>query len=129
LPDPCDPRTFASAKLDWAAREQPEHAAWLAFYRQLLALRHREITPRLAGVAGNAGSFEIIGEQGLCVAWRLGDGSRLSLVANLGDEALSPAEEGEPPALDLSSRRSGARPRTSAEPQEENRGQEPLLRE
>ena len=42
VPDPQDPATFAASKLDWTERERAPHAAMLAWYRSLLALR-REI--------------------------------------------------------------------------------------
>jgi maltooligosyltrehalose trehalohydrolase len=39
IPSSQAPSTFASARLDWAERERPGHAATLALYRELLALR------------------------------------------------------------------------------------------
>lgn len=39
VPDPQDPATFASAKLDWDERDSGEHAVMLALYRDLLRLR------------------------------------------------------------------------------------------
>ena len=59
-----------------------------ALYRQLLALRQRELAPRLSGMGGNAGRFVRLGDRALTVDWQLGDGSLLTLVANLGDEAV-----------------------------------------
>ena len=41
VPDPQDPATFARSKLDWAERDEPDHAAMLAVYRDLIALRRR----------------------------------------------------------------------------------------
>jgi maltooligosyltrehalose trehalohydrolase len=40
IPDPQAPETFAAARLDWAEAERPIHAATLAWYRSLIALRH-----------------------------------------------------------------------------------------
>ena len=74
IPDPGAAETFASAKLDWDARDQGEHARWLALYRELLRIRHRDIIPRLAGMAGHAGRFEVIEHSGR--ARRLGLGGR-----------------------------------------------------
>ena len=37
--------------------------------------------PRLAGVAGNAARFELIGEEAVLVRWRLGGGEELVLAA------------------------------------------------
>jgi maltooligosyltrehalose trehalohydrolase len=41
IPDPQDPDTFRSARLDWSERTLPEHAGLLAWYRQLIGLRRR----------------------------------------------------------------------------------------
>lgn len=87
-PDPNDPDTFDRCKLDWDCLDATLHVDWLGFYRNLLELRHNQIVPRLAGMQGNAGTFRQIREHGLWVRWRLGDGSGLTLVANLGDSPL-----------------------------------------
>jgi maltooligosyltrehalose trehalohydrolase len=42
VPDPQDSATFASARLCWEEATRPDHAATLAWYRQLIALRHTE---------------------------------------------------------------------------------------
>jgi maltooligosyltrehalose trehalohydrolase len=39
VPDPQDPATFASAKLDWSEPAEPDHARLLAWYRRLIELR------------------------------------------------------------------------------------------
>jgi maltooligosyltrehalose trehalohydrolase len=39
VPNPQDPETFASAKLDWTEQERPEQARLLNIYRELIALR------------------------------------------------------------------------------------------
>jgi len=84
IPDPCAAETFQSAMLDWRALSAPTHATWLAWYRELLALRVREIVPRLRGMAGQSGQRHLIGEHAFSVSWRLGDGAGLTLVANFG---------------------------------------------
>jgi hypothetical protein len=70
--------------LNWAPREHAEHAEWVRLYRSLLALRAREIAPRLAGTTGGAQSH-IIDPGLLSVRWTLGEGSVLHLTANLDD--------------------------------------------
>jgi maltooligosyltrehalose trehalohydrolase len=84
IPDPNAESTFIASRLDWRMPEQPEHAQWLAFVRNLLHLRQERITPRLAGIRGHAGEGSAFGDTGIRLAWVLGDGSRLVLVANLG---------------------------------------------
>jgi maltooligosyltrehalose trehalohydrolase len=88
IPDPNQLETFLSARLDWKSLQQPEHAEWLAYYRGLLALRREEIVPRLPGMAGGTGQFKVSPSGGLTVAWRLGDGSTLHLLANLTDNPI-----------------------------------------
>jgi maltooligosyltrehalose trehalohydrolase len=39
IPDPQDPATFQSAKLDWAERDDPGHRELLGWYRSLIDLR------------------------------------------------------------------------------------------
>jgi maltooligosyltrehalose trehalohydrolase len=88
VPDPFDDETFVSARLAWEEVQQTEHAEWLAFYRKLIDLRRREIVPRLLGMGEFSGRCEVFGHRGLRVSWKMGDGSQLELVANLGNEQL-----------------------------------------
>jgi maltooligosyltrehalose trehalohydrolase len=88
IPDPNNPATFAGAVLDWSDLERTEHRAWLTLHRDLLALRRREIVPRLLGLAGHQGRFRVLGACALEAHWTLGDSSRLALLANLGDDPL-----------------------------------------
>ena len=90
IPDPNAATTFDSARLDWEAQNSPEHAEWLALYRRLLALREREIAPRLR--AASAGTCLASADGLLAVRWTLGDGSRLHLTANLQDAARTRVE-------------------------------------
>jgi malto-oligosyltrehalose trehalohydrolase len=83
LPDPGAPATFDSARLHWGEAREHGHSNWLTLYRRLLRLRHREIIPRLPGAQPGTSTFRADGALG--VAWQLGDGSRLQLLANLSD--------------------------------------------
>lgn len=78
IPDPCAAATFASAKL----KPAPAHREWRDWYGEMLALRRREIVPRLRGIPGGAARYEPIGDRAVVVVWRLGDGARLTLAAN-----------------------------------------------
>jgi len=89
IPAPGDAGTFQSAVLDWSAPGRAPHADWLAFHRQLLGLRHREIVPRLTGMTGG-GTFTLVATHTLRVDWPLGDGSELHLLAHL-DAGPGPA--------------------------------------
>jgi maltooligosyltrehalose trehalohydrolase len=88
IPDPTSGKTFRSAKLNWAEVTEGSHAGWLALYRELLAIRHREVVPRLHNIGGKSGSYEVLGEGAVAVQWTMGDGSRLRLIANLTDRNL-----------------------------------------
>ncbi|MDY0881630.1 malto-oligosyltrehalose trehalohydrolase [Dongia soli] len=83
IPDPNAIETFQQSMLDWNHRATNEAA--LDLYRQLLALRHREIMPRLGTTAGPA-SYRT--EHDILLAdWQLGT-SRLQLVANLTGRSI-----------------------------------------
>jgi maltooligosyltrehalose trehalohydrolase len=83
VPDPLEDSTFQSAVLNWDALNEAAGKTRLALVHELLAIRRREIVPRLAGAAfGNAQAAE----NGLLTAhWRMGDGATLQLTANLSD--------------------------------------------
>jgi maltooligosyltrehalose trehalohydrolase len=86
IPDPNAEETFASAVLDWEELGRPPHRSRLSRVTELLALRHREIVPRLAN-GGRGVAWRTLGPAGFHVRWILGDGSSLTLLANLGEDA------------------------------------------
>jgi malto-oligosyltrehalose trehalohydrolase len=82
VPDPCAPQTFASAVLDWSALAESAHARCLEHYRRLLAVRHREIIPRIPGMSsGRFGELDSSGA--FAVDWIDAEGSVLRVLANL----------------------------------------------
>ncbi len=84
VPDPHDARTFTRSVIDWSVTNELPHCEWLTFYQSLLSLRHRVIVPRLPGT--RAERVEPLPDDHPLIAhWRMGDGMRLTLVANLGD--------------------------------------------
>ncbi|MDE2331423.1 MAG: malto-oligosyltrehalose trehalohydrolase [Bradyrhizobium sp.] len=86
IPDPLEVSTMQSAVLDWLSREQPPGRERLALIRKLLSIRQREIIPRLADAAFGRAHAE---DGGLLTAdWRLGDGTTLSLTANLSNQDM-----------------------------------------
>jgi malto-oligosyltrehalose trehalohydrolase len=96
LADPAAPETFAACRLDWQTLSQPPHAGVFALYHRLLDIRAREIVPRLEGLPPGGGRHRVLADKAVRVEWRLGDGSRLSLVANFADKPapLPASEEG-----------------------------------
>ncbi len=87
IPDPNDPATCERSRIRWDALQGPAHQHRLALHRQLLAIRHREIVPRLPAIA-HGGRWQRIGETALVVDWDVGPRERLRLLANLGAEAI-----------------------------------------
>ncbi len=85
IPDPNDAKTFAASKLRWDDLHEPAHAAWLARYRALAALRREFIVPHLEG-GKHAARFEAVEAGAVAVDWTLGDASRLHLRANFSTE-------------------------------------------
>ena len=87
VPDPLATSAFESAVLDWDSINEEAGKTRLALVRELLAIRRREIIPRLAGAAfGKAHAAE----NGLLAAnWRMSDGASLRLHANLSKAALA----------------------------------------
>jgi malto-oligosyltrehalose trehalohydrolase len=88
IPDPTAEETFALSRLDWSERSGETHARWLARYYRLLAIRRREIVPRLREMAPG-GRYRMLGPKALRVDWTLGDGVGLLLLANFGDAPVS----------------------------------------
>jgi 1,4-alpha-glucan branching enzyme/maltooligosyltrehalose trehalohydrolase len=89
IPDPMASDTFAAAVLDWQVPGEAPHRDWLALHRELLALRRRELMPRLAGLPARRTHCTVLGSTGLCATWILGDGSEVTVVANLGEAPLT----------------------------------------
>lgn len=87
IPDPQAEETFQSAKLQWLQAEEEVHAAWVAWYKHILGLRRELITPLLAEIKGDAGTFDILGQGAVVVRWKLGSGGKLVLAANLSDNS------------------------------------------
>ena len=89
IPDPNAATTFKASKLDWSDLAQPLHQEWLSLYRHLLKLRCRHIVSRLSDACATKADYKVHGDLGLTVHWEFQDRSRLSLLTNLGADALS----------------------------------------
>jgi maltooligosyltrehalose trehalohydrolase len=91
IPDPNAADTYARSKLDWSCLAGAKHSRWLAYYRELLALRRDAIVPLLAGAPGGYGRHAACGEGAVVVEWTLGRKSRLEIRLNLSErEARAP---------------------------------------
>jgi maltooligosyltrehalose trehalohydrolase len=88
IPDPNGEETFFRSKLDWACLQTAPHRSWLSFYRQLLALRRKEIAPRIKDVEPGKSKFEVIGSNAVRACWPLSSGGALDLIANFSAERL-----------------------------------------
>jgi 1,4-alpha-glucan branching enzyme len=97
-PDPMVEETFNASKLVWEDREGEEGREFLNLYKRLIQLRHEHIVPRLDGMDGFSGHYHLFGDKAFKVWWTLGDGSQLTLTANLCPEPvegtdLAPGEQ------------------------------------
>lgn len=88
IPDPNGRETYQRSRLDWRELDREQGTAFWQQYRSLLALRKKEIIPRLAGLQGGTARYTLIGEGGLHVQWLLGDGSHLEVTVNFSRETL-----------------------------------------
>jgi maltooligosyltrehalose trehalohydrolase len=80
IPDPNAITTFTESV------PQPGPEGRFAFYQHLIALRAKEIVPRLSGTTSLGA--EAVGPKAVVAQWRLGDGTRLTIMANLGTDAV-----------------------------------------
>ena len=81
IPDPNDAATYL------ASVPKAESEARFCLYRTLIALRMKEIVPRLEGTMSIGA--DAIGPKAVLARWKLGDGSRLAIVTNLGTDEVS----------------------------------------
>jgi maltooligosyltrehalose trehalohydrolase len=76
IPDPLAEATFRKSVLAWKDAARPAGKAWLAHYKELLALRKQVIAPRKTG----PGRYRLLGGRAFTVDW-----NGLVLVANCGE--------------------------------------------
>jgi len=86
IPDPNAVDTFEASRLNWEALDRSAGRQRHELVTRLLAIRRREIVPRLSGMERAAGTAEADGNTAIGVRWRLGDGAVLTMIANLGDQ-------------------------------------------
>ena len=84
IPDPMATDTYRTAVLAPGEAGDPAAAPWRDLHAELLAVRHDEVVPRLAGLPGGRARAMAFGPHMLRAEWRLGDGAVLHLHANLG---------------------------------------------
>ncbi len=89
IPDPNAVATFEASILDWNELGEPSHQEWSCFYRNLLSLRHEYVVPRLSQACRIKATYEIDGGRGIRTHYEFPDGSRLTLLANLGKTSIS----------------------------------------
>jgi maltooligosyltrehalose trehalohydrolase len=86
LPGPNTPEARGSAVIDWGATLREPHKSTLERYRRWLRTRRDVLSPRLPARPDGG---ELNGERSFEARWRLADGTRLTVVANLGDRDLA----------------------------------------
>ena len=85
-PDPQAESTLRSAQLNWDETTEPDHAAWLRWYKELIATRREKVWPLLLDLTQTCGSSEVIAPGALAVVWNLDGGGE----AAPGCESLWP---------------------------------------
>ena len=75
IPDPNAVSTFEASCAPWPGEDDAGAQGWLAWFAELLALRARELVPRLEQ-ARPLGA-KMIGEAAVVAGWQLGDGQPL----------------------------------------------------
>jgi maltooligosyltrehalose trehalohydrolase len=91
VPDPVTEAARVAAVLDWTTITREPHRTELELTRHRLAVRRRELAPRLpARAAGGT----LLGPAAMTARWSLADGTTMTLAANLADTAHA-----EPPAM------------------------------
>ena len=88
IPDPDSPETFLRSKLDWTALQAPSHMQWLAFYKELLSFRRREMVQLFSKIVAGSAKFEVLGEEAVSVSWQLTSGATLEVIANFSISAV-----------------------------------------
>jgi maltooligosyltrehalose trehalohydrolase len=88
IPDPQNPATFASAKLDWTALGRVPHRDWHAWYQRVIQARRSRIVPRLATLSAHGGQFTRLAHSAVCVSWSVGAAEELNLIANLSEDVV-----------------------------------------
>ncbi|MET0210340.1 MAG: DUF3459 domain-containing protein, partial [Burkholderiaceae bacterium] len=93
LPDPCNVESFESSRLDRSAFASETARRWWRFHADLLALRARELRPRLDGLAHTGHAAHHRGSL-LQVEWAFDGGRRLRMQVNLApdDRRIDPAD-------------------------------------
>lgn len=87
IPDPNDKKTFDACVLNYDNCNQPLQMEWRDYYRNLLALRHVEIIPRLVGA--HADKVLVLADGAVSARWHMNDGSLLRIDLNLSSSAVA----------------------------------------
>src|SRR5690606_31845561 len=86
IPDPNALSTFENSRPDLNPASRPRQREWLAFYRELLQLRHERIVPGLA--AARSLGAKVLGDGAVDARWRLGNGQMLRITLNIAASDL-----------------------------------------
>lgn len=84
VPDPNDLKTFRRSQLDWNTSQSEEGQRWLAFSRELLALRQKHIVPLLANAKTHTGEVVKTAPGLIAVRWIFPNGT-LSMALNISE--------------------------------------------
>lgn len=82
IPDPNAPSTYA------ASAPEPTDPTQFDWMRNVLALRREHIVPGILGC--HSDGADVLGEGAVRATWTLGDGRRLMIALNLGEDIVDP---------------------------------------
>ena len=87
IPDPTARETLESAKLDWEHLSTSPHDTWLAFWKNLIAVRAANLVPLLDRLCDPHGTAIVDGAK-IVARWDIAGEGAWIMRANLGDEAV-----------------------------------------
>jgi len=79
------PDAFTRSTLDFSEADTEAGRTWTEFHRRLIEIRRTEVVPHIAGATVEAASYNIIAGRVVRCEWRLGNGTALTVLANMFD--------------------------------------------
>ena len=89
IPDPNAEQTFQSAVLDWHELADDDQRRCFDLHRTLLTIRHTRIVPLLSHTRREPARWAALARRALRVEWMFAGNARLTLLANLDQQAAS----------------------------------------
>ncbi len=90
IPDPTDIKTFNRSKLNWNEVVQEPHSEIFYFYKKLIEIRKRYITPMIKIINPSENNYKIFNDYSFLVSYTVegSNGYKLDLLVNLSDKNI-----------------------------------------